>query len=166
MKKIVLLLLVFISASAFTAHKYYVSVSEVAYVAQEQSVQIITRLYLDDFEAILKQRYDDNIALINTTDELSPLTQTYIKKYFRQKLKVSINGNLKPLHYVGQEFEDDMIVCYIEVPNIPSINKIKIENTLLFDLTEDQQNMMHFDVNDKKKSFILRKGNDKGMLNF
>ena len=59
-----------------------------------------------------------------------------------------------------------MILCYIEVPNIESIKTIKIENSLLFDLTEDQQNMIHFDVNGKKKSFILRQGNDKGMLNF
>lgn len=164
MKRIVLLTLVLLSTSAFTLHKYYVSVSEVNYVKEEQAVQIITRLYTDDFEAILKQRYDDNANLVNS--KASPMTMSYIKKYFKKKFIVTINGEEKATNFIGKEFEDDMIVCYIEVPNIESIKSIKIENTLLFDLTEDQQNMMHFDVNGKKKSFILRYGNDKGMLNF
>ena len=165
MKRIVLLALVFMSMSAFTLHKYYVSVSEVNYVKEEQAVQIITRLYIDDFEAILKQRYDEKASLINTP-EVSSLTMSYIKKYFKKKFVITINGEKKAFNFIGKEFEDDMILCYIEVPNIESIKTIKIENSLLFDLTEDQQNMVHFDVNGKKKSFILRQGNDKGMLNF
>ena len=165
MKRIVLLALVFMSMSAFTLHKYYVSVSEVNYVKEEQAVQIITRLYIDDFEAILKQRYDEKASLINTS-EVSSLTMSYIKKYFKKKFVITINGEKKAFNFIGKEFEDDMILCYIEVPNIESIKTIKIENSLLFDLTEDQQNMVHFDVNGKKKSFILRQGNDKGMLNF
>ena len=165
MKRIVLLALVFMSMSAFTLHKYYVSVSEVNYVKEEQAVQIITRLYIDDFEAILKQRYDEKASLINTS-EVSSLTMSYIKKYFKKKFVITINGEKKAFNFIGKEFEDDMILCYIEVPNIESIKTIKIENSLLFDLTEDQQNMIHFDVNGKKKSFILRQGNDKGMLNF
>ena len=126
MKRIVLLALVFMSMSAFTLHKYYVSVSEVNYVKEEQAVQIITRLYIDDFEAILKQRYDEKASLINTSG-VSSLTMSYIKKYFKKKFVITINGEKKAFNFIGKEFEDDMILCYIEVPNIESIKTIKID---------------------------------------
>ena len=106
MKRIVLLALVFMSMSAFTLHKYYVSVSEVNYVKEEQAVQIITRLYIDDFEAILKQRYDEKASLINTP-EVSSLTMSYIKKYFKKKFVITINGEKKAFNFIGKEFEWD-----------------------------------------------------------
>jgi hypothetical protein len=59
-----------------------------------------------------------------------------------------------------------MVICYIEVENIKEVRSIQIVNTLLFDLVSEQQNMVHFDINDTKKSLVLRSGNDKGMLNF
>jgi len=36
---------------AFTAvHKYYISVTQINYVKEQESVQIISRLFIDDFE--------------------------------------------------------------------------------------------------------------------
>ena len=34
-----------------SAHKFYVSITKIEYVASQQSLQIITKIFIDDFEA-------------------------------------------------------------------------------------------------------------------
>ena len=68
--------------------------------------------------------------------------------------------------FLGFTFEDDQVVSYFEVPEIISIQSIKITNTLLFDSENDQKNITHLNINSVKKSFLFEKNNDSGMLNF
>lgn len=164
MKKIMLLCFVALSLMSFNKlHKFYVSVSEVTYVQEEKSVQIITRLFIDDTEDIIEERYEQKVLFGEGETKAS---QYYLEKYFKKKFNVSINGEKQQLDFLGKEIEDDMLICYIEIPNIEAIKSIEIQNQLLFDLTEEQQNIVHFDIYGKKKSKALRTQNDKGMLNF
>lgn len=59
-----------------------------------------------------------------------------------------------------------MLVCYLEVAELPleALESIAITNEVLTDLFDDQQNVVHFNVGGKKKSFVLLKPNTKGML--
>ena len=54
MKRIkIFILIVILPLMAFTGfHKYYISVTEVDYIQQKQSVQITTRIFIDDFEKV------------------------------------------------------------------------------------------------------------------
>ena len=68
LKKAALLLV--LPLLAFTAaHKYYVSVTQIDYVEDRESVQIITRIFIDDFENVLRQRYDSSLVLNDNRDE-------------------------------------------------------------------------------------------------
>ncbi|MEH6407301.1 MAG: DUF6702 family protein, partial [Leeuwenhoekiella sp.] len=59
MKKICILLLVALPLIFSTAwHKYYFSVTQVDYDKSSQSLQIISRIFYDDLQAALQQRYD------------------------------------------------------------------------------------------------------------
>ena len=59
-----LLILAIITSIAFvSAHKYYVSITKIEYVSEKQSVQIITRIFIDDLEKLLKERFDNSIVL-------------------------------------------------------------------------------------------------------
>lgn len=147
-----------------TVHKYYVSVTKIEYVKEKESVQIITRIFIDDFEKLLRERYDENITL-NTKDELSTIDM-YTEKYLAEKLRIDINGQPVKLIFLGKEYEDDIIFCYLEVENIKEIKEFHVTNQVLTDVFEEQQNIVRTNINGKNKSFILRKGNDKGMLNF
>lgn len=151
-------------SSATSLHKYYVSVSEVAYSEEDQAIQVITRIFIDDFQEILQQRYDDSVLLGDKEETKN--ADYYVRKYFDKKFVVNVNGEKKTLSFVGKEYEEDMIICYVEVEGISHVKSISIENKLLFDLTNEQQNIVHFDINSKKRSFVLRYENDKGLLNF
>ncbi len=134
------------------------------YNEKEASLQMITRLFYDDLEDVLRERYDETIIVDATSDQKT--LDGYIKKYLQKKIKVTVNGEDKVLSYLGKEYEDDYVVCYIEITDVPSIQRIEIENTLLMDAFEEQKNMVHTDILGKKKSLLLVDGNAKAVLNF
>lgn len=161
--KIILFLVILPLMSFKAVHKYYVSLTEIEYIKKERSVQIITRIFIDDFEAVLRNRYDENITLAakNESNEID----YYIEKYLKDKIKININNRQMDMNFLGKQYEDDMVLCYLEIQNVDKISSIKVENKFLYELFPDQKNMVRFKIYDINKSILLIKGNDKGLLN-
>ena len=145
-------------------HKYYVSVSEIEFVKEQKSVQITSRIFIDDFETLLRQRYDKDITLAIENEKST--VNFYIEKYLKEKFKIKINGQEIAFKFLGKEYEDDIMISYLEIENIHEISLIQVTNRVLFDVFSDQQNIVRFKINSKNKSFLLTKENDKGMLKF
>lgn len=150
-------------SSFTTLHKYYVSNTQIEYVKDKKAIQIITRVFIDDFENVLKERYDD---MLSFDDKNSRMIDVYTEKYLNEKLKISINGQAKSLIYIGKEIEMGIVKCYLEIEEVQSVNTITITNQLLYDLFTEQQNIIKLNINSKKKSYVLTKQNDNAMLNF
>ncbi|PIB29278.1 hypothetical protein BFP77_06905 [Maribacter sp. 4U21] len=160
------LLLLILPLFAFTiAHKFYISVTHVGYSEKDDALQVTTRVFIDDMNSVLNERYDISSKL--GTDEASKADNAYFEKYLRTKFVIEING--KPVRYtmIGKEYDTDMIVCYLEVPEIdlPTVKTVAITNEMLTDLFDEQQNVLHIKIKEKKKSFVLLKSDAKGMLN-
>ena len=90
----------------------------------------------------------------------------YVEKYLKDKILIKINGIDQNLIFIGREYEDDIMYCYFEIQGVNSIKSFEITNLVLFDIFEEQQNIVRTFINSKHKSFILIKENDKGLLNF
>jgi hypothetical protein len=160
-----LFLILVVPLFAFTAvHKYYVSVTQINYVPSEQSVQIISRIFVDDLEKLLRERYDETITLIAINEESS--NNAYIEKYLKEKLKIKINGKEVRLTYVGKEYDADIVKCYLEVEGVKKIESIEISNQVLFDLFDEQQNIVKTKIYSNQKSFLLDRSNKLALLNF
>lgn len=144
-------------------HKYYVSLTEIEYVKEERSVQIITRIFIDDFENVLRNRFYEGLTLDTEKENIE--TNDYIEKYLKDKLKITINLKDFSFDFLGKEYEDDMILCYLEIQNIDRISSIKVENKLLYEMFPDQKNMVRFKIHSVNKTILLIKENDKGVLN-
>lgn len=162
--KIALLLFVLPMLAFTTVHKYYVSVTKVEYVKEKESVQIISRIFIDDFEKLLRERYDEKITL-DVEDEISTVNM-YIERYLKDKLQININDKFENFNFVGKEYDEDIIFCYLEIEGIKEIKSFEITNRILMDIFEEQENIIRTNINGKNKSLLLRKGNDKGVLNF
>ena len=164
MKKALLILILPLLAFA-TAHKFYISVTNVKFSEKDKALQITCRVFTDDMNTVLLERYGIETAL--GAEEESPEGQEYLKKYVQSKFNISING--KPVAYtiLGNKYDTDVIIMFLEVPNVdlPNITSIGIDNKILTDLFDEQQNVLHFNVAGKKKSFVLLKSDTKGMLN-
>ena len=151
---------------AFTAaHKFYVSVTQVTYSPKDEALQITSRVFTDDLENVLKERYGADLQL--ATSEEAEIAASHIEKYLRTKFVLSINGKETAYHYLGKRYDNDIVVCYMEVSGIPpdSIRSLEIQNELLTDFFEEQKNIVHVTINDLKKSFVLVRENNKAMLN-
>lgn len=163
-KKTFLILL--IPLLAFTVvHKFYISVTSVEYSDQDRALQITTRVFIDDFEKLLQERYGikGNLA---TKDE-SPQANEFIGKYLKAKFSLEINGQNVPYDFLGKKYDNDIVILYLEVPAIDfnSIGTISLQNEVLMDMFEEQKNVVHFKLRNQKKSFVLIRENNKGMLN-
>lgn len=166
MKKIkqLLFIIAFALFSFTSVHKYYVSITQIEYVKEKQSLQIISRIFVDDFEKLIRNRYDSNITLNNNEDEV--IIDQYVKKYLLEKIDISINGQPKAISFIGKKYDDDIMYCYLEIENIASIKSFEIKNKVLFDLFDDQKNIVRTNINDKNKTFVLIAEKDKALLNF
>ena len=150
--------------SSTSAHKFYVSITKMEYVKEKGSLQIITKIFTDDMEDALQQRYSPLISL--DTKKETPEANEFLEKYLLQKLNVTVNGKPVTLHYIGKEYDTDMVVAYIEVTGIKNMKNIEIENKVLMEIFPEQQNIIHLKTINSRRSLILDKDEPKGELDF
>lgn len=151
-------------SSASNSHEYYVSVTKMEYVKEEKSLQIISQIFIDDFEKLIRERYDENITLA-IKDE-SKMVDVYIEKYLKFKLDIKVNTADVEFNFLGKEYKDDIVYCYLEIENVEAIKTMEVKNEVLFDIYPKQQNILRTKINGNDKSFILIPENNKAVLNF
>ena len=160
------LLLFLLPLLAFTTlHKFYVSVTNINYSEKDDAFQITTRIFIDDLEEVLKERYGIESKL--ATKEESAISDEYVEKYFRTKFLIYLNGEQATYDFLGKKYDNDVVICYLELPKvgIEKVQKMEIENEILTDLFDEQKNVVHVKWKGNKKSFVFIKSNAKGMLN-
>ncbi len=147
---------------AFSAHKYYISLTKIDFISERKAVQITMRFFIDDIENTLENRYQTELEL--ATNKENEKSDFYLEKYISQKFKININSSEKTYQYLGKEYENDVVFFYLEVVNIEDINTIIIQNSMLMEDFPEQENYIKINIKNTKKTIILRKDNDKEML--
>ena len=146
----------FLIFSSFLEHKYYVSTSLFNF-SEDSSLQITLRIFKDDFSNAISDTYLDH-----KTDDLNLIDELYFKqvdKYINSKISILIDNKKFEMDYLGLETKNDMYVCYLEIENLPIYSNMVISNKILFEIFDDQQNIIHVKRNDKRQSFIARNNN-------
>lgn len=137
-------------------HKFYLSVTQMEFDADKNRITAISRVFVDDLEETLRQRYDVQLAL--GTDREDEKASFYIRRYVEQKLTVEINNVPLKFSFAGFTYQNDQIVLLSEFSIIDSDEyEIKVTNTLITDAYSEQQNLVHFRMNQKKQSEVLTK---------
>ena len=157
-----LLILLILPLMAFSLHKYYISLCEIEYVEDKQTVQIILGVFIDDLEVTLNKDQDKKLFLA-TEKEVLNINKVY-EAYLNKHFKVTVNQELKSYNFIGKEYDDDIVRFYLEIPNIKQLNTIAITNTSLFRDFESQQNIIKIKVNKLNKTFYLDKKNANCLL--
>ena len=155
-------LLLIIPLFSFSAHKYYLSLTQVKFKPETKSIQIIINVFMDDTELALNKDY--NIDLQLTTKKELPNNNVYFEKYLREKLQFTIDGTPKKFNYIGKEYENDLVYFYLEIENITTVKKIQITNKILTKHFPDQQNLIKTKVGKVDKSILLNKDESSGTL--
>ena len=148
MKKLIYTLL-FLGLTAFTMHKYYVSVTEV-YIKPEK-LEIIIRTFPDDIERILAETYHSKANLSKNP------TRKLLKMYLFTHFSIDVDGMPVEYKFSGFTQEDEFYIILLEAKIPGNPKQISIKNTILQDLFDEQKNIVHFFHGDDKTSFILIK---------
>lgn len=134
-------------------HPFYVSVTEIEHNQKTKTVQVSVRIFFDDFERALDKHYKTNINILKPKDrkQVDGLISDYIKNH----LQINADNKLLTLKYLGYQIEEDAAWCYFESGEVESIQKLGIQNNILFEQHDSQINMIHATVNGKRKSTKL-----------
>ncbi len=141
-------------------HPVHVSVTNIDYSAKEQQFDISLRLFLDDFEHIITQKYGV-VLNIGKENELKNSSE-YINKYINENFSVKFNGkniNNKKLILKKKKVEDITVWLYYEIKYKPVLKNVEIKNSLMTDLYRDQTNLLIFTYNKKQKALTFNKKN-------
>ena len=122
------------------------------------------RIFIDDLEKLLRERYDNNITLNEAKGEKQ--IDSYIDKYITKKVLIRINENLTDFKFLGKEYEDDIVFCYLEIENVSEISNFEISNNLFFEVFKEQQNVIKTDINAQNDSFVLTSQKNKAEVSF
>ena len=162
--KFALVLVLFPLIAASTDHKFYVSTTNVEYVAESQSIQMISKIFIEDIEDVLQVRFGPNVSL--DTPKETPEHLELLKNYVKQKFNVYVNGVFVDYEFIGHEYEIDIVKCYLEIKNVPELHTIEFENKILIDLFDEQKNIIHVKTPNSRRSMVLDVDNPKGLINF
>ncbi|SDS60466.1 DUF6702 family protein [Gramella sp. MAR_2010_147] len=157
MKRTFALLFALIFLSSFTTkdHETYLSVTEIEYNKPKKSLQVISRVFIDDFEDVLNKRYQRDISLSYKAD--LETHKGLMEKYLDKKLKITVDGKILDLKLLGSKFDADQIVLFIEATGVDDFKKVSVENLILTDLFDSQKNITHVKKGEKIESMLLTK---------
>ena len=162
-KKTYLVLLI-LPLLSFTAHKYYLSLTQIKYKKEVKSIQVIINVFMDDIEEALNKDFKIDLQL-TTKDELKN-NDVYFEKYLNQKLEFKVNNNQEKFNYVGKEYDGDLVYFYLEIKDIENINSINVINNILTNHFPKQQNLIKSKVGTTYKSVLLTKDKNSAQLKY
>lgn len=135
-------------------HPIHVSITDVEHDVSRKALEFTSRIFLDDIEQHVRYNLDElYLDITQPTEGFS--TDKLIKDYFLPRMKVTVNGKLKEIDYVGHEIDGDAINIYYQVLGVKKLKSLTMENRILVDLYSDQVNMVHVKFQGKLRSMKM-----------
>ena len=164
--KYILLLLCcsFFSVKAGIKHPLHVSTTEVNFNAKDKTLEISCRIFSDDFESILSKLYKQKTDLSNANMKVA--MDELVKKYLLSHLQIKANGKAATMNYIGFEIDHEATNIYLEIEKIPSVKSVEVNDTILYDLFDDQMSIVHIVKGTTRKSTKILYPEKKFAANF
>jgi hypothetical protein len=145
-----ILALLSLSFTKNVAHPFHVSVTEINHNASDKTLEVICNIFTDDFEKALARKFNTKVDLGKA--DMHQDMDSLIRKYLAATIQIKPSGKSVAVNYLGFELDKEAAYCYFEIANIPSLTKLDVVNTILYDLFEDQMNIIHVTSGGKRKS--------------
>jgi hypothetical protein len=148
----------------FASHPLHVSVTEIQFDEKDKALEIMMRVFVDDLEQVMKNRYHKSeMDILNPKDlTLDQMMSDYLKDHF----KISLDRKPQKVNYLGHERDGDAFIFYIEVAGVKKWKEIEIFNTMVTETFEDQNNLVHVTVRGQVRSLRLTKDTSVDKLTF
>ncbi len=146
------------------SHPIYVSVTEIEHNAKDKTLEISCKIFTDDFEKTLRQTYKGTVDLLQPKDKtaMNNLVNDYVQKH----IKLKVENKAVALQFLGYEQQEEGIVSFYQVNNIPAVKNLDITDNILFEYKKEQISIIHVLVNGDRKSTKLINPDDKTSFEF
>ena len=134
-------------------HPFHVSVCEIEHNADNKSLEITHRIFIDDLEEGINRAYVSDFDLYDPHDR--DLVDKRIGEYLLDHFKIYLNGKEASANYLGHEADTEAIWCYVEIEKVKSLKVVTVENSLLMEVFPDQSNIIHINYEGEVKSIQL-----------
>lgn len=143
----------FSPAPAKSFHPLHLSSTDLVYNTKGGTVEISCRLFTDDLENALSKQF--GVAADLSAPAKHQAMDVLLKKYIALHFKLQANGKALPLQYLGFEKDREAVMIYVESAQVKGLKKLAVVNSLMYDLFDDQTNLMHVTYNGERKSAKL-----------
>lgn len=155
-----MLLLLFL----YWLHPMHVSVTEIDYNEKNKSLEIVSRIFIDDLEtSIRKAENNETIDLLKPT---GTTTDQLVNKYLQSRFLIRVNGKPANPYYIAHEIDDLAMICYLEIEGVKQVKTLDITISVIQELYDDQSNLVHVTYFGPVKSLRLTKEKPEGTLSF
>lgn len=146
----------------FGSHPFYVSICEIDYKSETQSLELSMRIFTNDLEQTMLDWGSKKLYL--GEEKEYPAADSILKNYIFQVFSIEIDEQKQELTYLGKEVELELTWLYFEVKEISDFDEIRIEDRLLIQSFPLQTNLIHVNHREKIKSLLLTKNNTSDKL--
>jgi hypothetical protein len=136
-------------------HDIHISKCDIKHDTEESSLQITIHIYIDDLEESIESGGYDRLYIL--TERESEEADRLIEEYINTHLIMAVDGKEVQPFYLGKELSDDLMAawCYLEVPDVASIDELDITYNALMELYDDQRNIVTVKQDKERKAYLL-----------
>ncbi|WP_244140751.1 DUF6702 family protein [Kaistella flava (ex Peng et al. 2021)] len=152
LKKILFLfsICLFLWSPAKEVHPYHVGSVEFNYNSKSKTFEITGKFFLDDLENALKEKYG---TVVHFNDpKYQAQINDLLKQYCNEYLKLKADNKFLKISYVGFEEDSEAVNIFLESEVVNPPKKVETAVSLLYNLYDDQMNIIHIIVNGKRQS--------------
>ncbi len=139
--------------SSFNPHPYHVGSMEFNYNARSQTFEISGKFFIDDLENALNRKYNSHLQFNNAQQKEE--MNFFLKKYAAEYLKLKVNSQFVTINYLGYEEDGESVDLYLESVAVSKPQKVETAVSFLYNLFDDQINIIHIVVNGNRKTSKL-----------
>ncbi len=133
-------------------HPFYVSVTEVEYSSKTKEVGISVKVFPDDLEESLRKFNGNKYDVVQGDKKIiGPV----LDKYIKQHMRILLNGTAKSYQWIGYEIDKESVWMYFSITNQPGVRSIQVQSDLMYTYKQEQTNIIHIKLDDKRESFRL-----------
>jgi hypothetical protein len=137
------------------AHEFHTSLAQIQYNKTSHSFEVSLRVFTDDLEAALTRENKNQKVSIADAKVADPLIEKYVNKH----LGILNKQNQKqPMTFVGKEIEVDVTWIYIEISSTGDLGGLRIQNSILTELFDDQVNIVNLNYLRKTSTYLFKDG--------
>lgn len=135
---------------ALKFHPYHVGSVELKYNSTSKTFQITGKFFLDDLENALKEKFGKAVHFNDA--KYRTQINSFLTAYCEEYLKLKADNKFLKISYIGHEEDLESVNIYLESEKIASPKKIETAVSFLYNLFDDQLNIIHIIVNGERKS--------------